>query len=61
MDILIYLMVFGPMAAAILSYLLGRKSKSGRDRLPGRSPPGSSRRGRGLEALYEDCVSWQKH
>ena len=32
MDILIYLMVFGPMASAILSYLLGRKSKSGRDR-----------------------------
>ena len=32
MDFLIYLMVFGPMAAAVLSYLLGRKSKSGRDR-----------------------------
>lgn len=31
MDILIYLMVFGPMAAAILSYLIGRKSKTGRD------------------------------
>ena len=31
MDILIYLMVFGPMAAAILSYLIGRKSKVGRD------------------------------
>ena len=32
MDILIYLMVFGPMAAAILSYLIGRKSKPLRDR-----------------------------
>ena len=32
MDILIYLMVFGPMAAAVLSYLIGRKSKTGRDR-----------------------------
>lgn len=32
MDILIYLMVFGPMAAAVLSYLIGRKSKCGRDR-----------------------------
>ncbi len=32
MDILIYLMVFGPMAAAVLSYLLGRRSKSGRDK-----------------------------
>jgi len=31
MDILIYLLVFGPMAAAILSYLLGKKSKIGRD------------------------------
>ena len=31
MDILMYLMVFGPMAAAILSFLLGRKSKSARD------------------------------
>ena len=31
MDILIYLMVFGPMAAAVLSYLIGRKSKPGRD------------------------------
>lgn len=31
MDILIYLMVFGPMVAAILSYLIGRKSKAGRD------------------------------
>ena len=32
MDILIYLLVFGPMAAAFLSYLIGRKSKTGRDR-----------------------------
>ena len=32
MDILISLMVFGPMAAAILSFLIGRKHKSGRDR-----------------------------
>ena len=32
MDILIYLMVFAPMVAAILSYLIGRKSKSGRDK-----------------------------
>ena len=31
MDIFIYLMVFGPMAAAVLSYLIGRKSKCGRD------------------------------
>ena len=31
MDILIYLMVFGPMAAAVLSYLIGRKSKQARD------------------------------
>ena len=31
MDLLIYLMVFGPMAAAILSYLIGRKSKACRD------------------------------
>ena len=31
MDILIYLMVFGPMAAAILSYLIGRKRKSARN------------------------------
>ena len=31
MDILIYLMVFGPMAAAVLSYLIGRKSKKLRD------------------------------
>lgn len=32
MDILIYLMVFGPMAAALLSFLIGRKSKLVRDR-----------------------------
>ena len=32
MEILIYLMVFGPMAAAVLSYLIGRKSKVARDR-----------------------------
>ena len=32
MDILIYLLVFGPMAAAVLSYLIGRKSKVARDR-----------------------------
>ena len=31
MDILIYLMVFGPMAASFLSFLIGKKSKSGRD------------------------------
>ena len=31
MDILIYFLVFGPMAAAVLSSLLGRKSKQGRD------------------------------
>ena len=31
MDIFIYLIVFGPMAAAVLSYLIGRKSKCGRD------------------------------
>ena len=31
MDILIYLAVFGPMAAAVLSFVIGRKSKSGRD------------------------------
>ena len=31
MDNLIYLMVFGPMAAAVLSYLMGRKSKTCRD------------------------------
>ena len=31
MDILIYLLVFWPMAAALLSYLLGRRTKSGRD------------------------------
>ena len=31
MNIYISLMVFGPMAAAILSYLIGRKSKCGRD------------------------------
>ena len=30
-DILILLMVFGPMAAAFLSYLIGRKSKTARD------------------------------
>ena len=32
MDILISLMVFGPMAAAILSFIIGRKSRSLRDR-----------------------------
>ena len=32
MDILIYLLVFGPMAAAVLSYLIGRKSKPARDK-----------------------------
>ena len=32
MDILICLMVFGPMAAAVLSYLIGRKSKTLRAR-----------------------------
>ena len=32
MDILIYLLVFGPMAAAILSYCIGRKSKGLRDK-----------------------------
>ena len=31
MDIFIYLIVFCPMAAAVLSYLIGRKSKCGRD------------------------------
>ena len=31
MNTLIYLLVFMPIAAAILSYLIGRKSKSGRD------------------------------
>ncbi|MBR1971972.1 MAG: sodium:proton antiporter [Oscillospiraceae bacterium] len=31
MDMILYLLVFFPMAAAILSYLLGRKTKSGRD------------------------------
>ena len=31
MDIILYLLVFGPMAAAILSYAIGRKSKAGRD------------------------------
>ena len=31
MDILIYCMVFGPMAAAVLSYLIGRKSKCARN------------------------------
>ena len=31
MDMLICLLVFLPMAAALLSYLLGRKSKTGRD------------------------------
>ena len=31
MDILIYLLVFMPMVAAFLSYLIGRKSKTGRD------------------------------
>ena len=33
MDILVYLLVFFPVAAAILSYLLGRRSKVLRDRL----------------------------
>ena len=33
MNILIYLLVFMPMAAAVLSYLMGRKSKHGRDLL----------------------------
>ena len=32
MDLLIYLMVFGPMVAAVLSYCIGRKSKAGRDK-----------------------------
>ena len=31
MNILIYLMVFGPIAAAVLSYLIGRKSKGWRN------------------------------
>ena len=31
MNILIYLLVFMPMAAAVVSYLVGRKSKNGRD------------------------------
>ena len=31
MDILIYLLVFMPLVAALLSYLIGRKSKSARD------------------------------
>ena len=31
MHTLIYLLIFMPMAAAVLSYLLGRRSKSGRD------------------------------
>ena len=31
MDILIYAMVFSPIAAAFLSFLLGRKTKTGRD------------------------------
>ena len=31
MDIILYLLVFGPMAAAILSYAIGRKSKACRD------------------------------
>ena len=31
MDSIIYLLVFGPMAAALLSFLLGRKTKIGRD------------------------------
>lgn len=31
MDILIYLMVFGPVVAAILSYLIGRKNKCARN------------------------------
>ena len=31
MDILIYLMVFGPIAAAVLSYLIGRKNKTARN------------------------------
>jgi UDP-N-acetylmuramate dehydrogenase len=33
MNTLIYLLVFMPMAAAVLSYLVGRRSKSGRDLL----------------------------
>ena len=33
MDSFIYLLVFGPMAAAILSFLMGRKTKTGRDML----------------------------
>ena len=35
MDILIYLLIFLPMAAAFLSYLLGRKTKTGRDAFVG--------------------------
>ena len=31
MNLLIYAMVFWPIAAAFLSWLLGRSSKSGRD------------------------------
>ena len=31
MNILIYLLVFMPMAAAAVSYLVGHKSKTGRD------------------------------
>ena len=31
MEFLIYSLIFMPMAAAILSYLLGRRSKTGRD------------------------------
>ena len=31
MNVLIYAMVFFPIAAAFLSYLLGRKTKTGRD------------------------------
>ncbi len=31
MDILIYLLVFGPIAAAVLSYLIGRKNKTARN------------------------------
>ena len=31
MDILIYFLVFGPMAAAVISFLIGRKSKPARD------------------------------
>ena len=30
--VLIYIMVFMPMVGAFLSYLIGRKSKKGRDR-----------------------------